>query len=430
MRELQSHPTRQARADSRSLAAAVGEPYTSAFRETLRQSYFSHCTPEYLASPEGQHDVQQHVSGRMLEFESVVVPWVEEGFTLSGKRVLEIGCGTGSSTLPVAWRAESVTACDLGGPSLEAARERARLLGVGNITFRALSPDWAQSPQGLAAFQADVGEADVVLLIALLEHLLPEERLGVLRTVWRLLRPGGIMVVYETPNRLCSFDWHSFQLPFFDSLPDALALEYAQKTPRAHFRVGEHHPVESLYRIGRGVGFHEFELAIGLEQLHVLADGFSPRLRFRDAMEVPAFERGLCQALRERLPHVPLGFARPSLDFVFQKAPGSARPTKEAPRHPALKPHDEDARLLALEQEAAALRATTREHEEKAARLHTLEQEVATLRTALPRERLKHLLPEPALKAVQRVKVGLAQASASDSVSGSVARWVYRRLSP
>jgi S-adenosylmethionine-dependent methyltransferase len=281
----------------------------------------------------GQSDLDAHAFGRMMELENVVIPWVEEVFDLGGARVLEIGCGTGSSTIPFALRARSVRACDLSGPSMEAARQRAALLGIDNIVFQILEPTWAQSEGSLQTFAEQVGEVDVILMVALLEHMTIRERLAVLRTLWGRLRPGGILVVYETPNRLGFFDWHSFLLPFFHSLPDELALEYASRTPRSFFKVSETGDrVEALYRLGRGVSYHEFELAIGLEAMTVLNDGFSAHLRHRRGLTHKSFDRALFSLFNEHLPNVPRGFTRPSLDLIIQKSEGGGAARPELPR--------------------------------------------------------------------------------------------------
>ncbi len=305
------------------------EQYTSAFRDVLLQSYFAGWDPQYLASPSGQRDMEMHVSGRMLEVENAVIPWVEEVFDLSGARVLEIGCGTGSSTIPFALRARSLRAYDLSGSSMDAARQRAALLGIDNIAFQTLEPTWAQSEENFRAFAEPQGEVDVILMIALLEHMTIRERLLVLRGLWRLLRPGGILVTYETPNRLGYLDWHSFLLPFFHSLPDELALEYASRTPRPFFKVPEAGDrIEAMYRLGRGVSYHEFELAIGFEAMTVLNDGFSAHLAHRRGMVHKSFDRALFEIFSEQLPNVPCGFTRPSLDLILQKSEGgkAARP--------------------------------------------------------------------------------------------------------
>src|SRR5262249_55252570 len=142
-------------------------------------------------------------------------------------------------------------------------------------------------------------------------------------------------VVYETPNRLNCFDWHSFLLPFFDSLPDGLAIAYADHSPRPFFKI---HPegnlVENLYRLGRGVSFHEFDLALGLEQLRAINDGFSSKLAHRSSLEHEPFDLGLLDIFERYLPMVPQGFARPSLDLVIQKPDGaciSPQPRRRVP---------------------------------------------------------------------------------------------------
>ncbi len=140
--------------------------------------------------------------------------------------------------------------------------------------------------------------------------------------VWSLLKPGGVLVCYETPNRLNYFDWHSYLLPFFNQLPDSLAILYAKKTPRPFFSAqgsSETERIESMYRLGRGVSYHEFELAIGLEQMTVINDGFSERLSHRRPLDHPTFGRALLEIFCAHLPKVPAGFSRPSLDLILLK---------------------------------------------------------------------------------------------------------------
>ena len=60
---------------------------------------------------------------------------------------------------------------------------------------------------------------DLVLLYALLEHQTLDERIETLRLAERIVRPGGAIVVTETPNRLTYVDRHTSQLPFFHLLP-------------------------------------------------------------------------------------------------------------------------------------------------------------------------------------------------------------------
>lgn len=88
----------------------------------------------------------------------------------------------------------------------------------------------------LAAVAARQGEIDVFLLYAVLEHLTVSERLAVMRLARELVKPGGAIVVCETPNRLIYFDHHTAQMPFFHLLPDELALACYQRSEREDFR--------------------------------------------------------------------------------------------------------------------------------------------------------------------------------------------------
>lgn len=67
---------------------------------------------------------------------------------------------------------------------------------------------------------------DVMLLNGVLEHLLPEERRFVLEEARRVLRPGGILAIAETPNRWFPRNSHT-KLWFSEFLPAALAAKAA-----------------------------------------------------------------------------------------------------------------------------------------------------------------------------------------------------------
>ncbi len=310
--------------------------YRAAMGEVLAKTYFASWATGYLDTASGRADLESHVTSRMRESAERIIPWISECFDLRGASVLEIGCGTGSSTVPIALAAGAVTACDISGPSLAAARERVRLLGATNVQFVELPTNWAQSREGAEAFAAKLAPVDVVLCIALLEHLTLSERLEALRTAWGLLRPGGILVVYETPNRLGFFDWHSFLLPFFHALPDALAIEYSSRTTRPWYELSrEGEVVENLYRLGRGVSYHEFELAIGLDRLTVANDGASRHLAHRVGLAHQTYDEALREIFGSHLPRVPLGFTQPSLDLILKNEPPDPARPSDRPQRPS-----------------------------------------------------------------------------------------------
>ncbi len=108
---------------------------------------------------------------------------------------------------------------------------------------------------------------DAVIFFASLEHMLTEERLQALSRAWQMIRSGGYLIIIEAPNRLWYFDSHTSHLPFFNWLPQKLALQYMQFSPRVELVDLLTPPSEAnlteLQRWGLGVSFHEFDLSFG-----------------------------------------------------------------------------------------------------------------------------------------------------------------------
>lgn len=98
-------------------------------------------------------------------------------------RVLEIGCGTGSTAILHAPHVGSVLATDVSARMLEIGREKAAAAGVDNVRFeRATAED----------LEIDDASVDIVLALSLL-HLL-DDRVPVLAKIHNWLAPGGIFV--------------------------------------------------------------------------------------------------------------------------------------------------------------------------------------------------------------------------------------------
>ncbi len=101
----------------------------------------------------------------------------------SSDRVLEVGCGTGTTALLLAPSVEEIVATDLSSRMIEIAREKARAQGVGNVRFaRATLFDDALEP----------GPFDAVMAFNFL-HLL-EDIPAAVRRVRELLEPGGLFI--------------------------------------------------------------------------------------------------------------------------------------------------------------------------------------------------------------------------------------------
>ncbi|MBK9731290.1 MAG: methyltransferase domain-containing protein [Chitinophagaceae bacterium] len=225
----------------------------------MKQIITGFCKEEKYDSKESRlFDIDALFSGRLLEFRQTHIPFLTEKTGLKNKKVLEIGCGTGASTIALSEQGALVTGIDIDESAIEIAQKRADI-------YR-LHPSFLK----LNATQIEtLGDSDwdIIMFVASLEHMTPKERQASLKQAFSLLKPGGHLCVFGTPNRLWPYDLHTSLLPFYMWLQDELAMDYARFSPRTEFsqiHTGNfENKYEELYRWGRGVSFHEIELALG-----------------------------------------------------------------------------------------------------------------------------------------------------------------------
>jgi len=283
----------------------------------LRQHYFS--SRASFSTPEGQALLETHLSGRLENFRRTVVPWLSHTRSLQGLNVLEIGCGTGSSTVALAEQGANVTAVDIEQKSLIVALERCRLFGL-DIHFKKANADEVHRIFAGQHF-------DLVIFFAVLEHMLPGERLSAMKTTWDMLERDDLWCLVDTPNRLWFFDGHTSSLPFFFWLPDDLAMQYAKFSPRKNFnlrynRIGRDSGSD-LLRQGRGISYHEFTLTMGqAEDLNILSS-LALFLRARNILRKILWKFSI-ESRHESLlvkvgPRLHRGFYQQSLDLIIKK---------------------------------------------------------------------------------------------------------------
>ena len=283
-------------------------------------NYFAATPDEYLASPEGHNDMADHMDLRTRFTRRRVIPWLAATRSLAGCRVLEIGCGTGAATVAFAEQGCDVVGVDVNESHFLVAQERCRIYGVEAKFLCANATDLHEHFQ--------TGAFDLIIFFATLEHLTYAERISAMRCTWAMLQPGGLWCVVDTPNRLWWFDAHTALLPFFNWLPDDLALDYASHSERPFMKsyatAGRDDAVKlDFARRGRGVSYHEFDLAIGPSaSLNVVSaldlyvrehsPAFRARWQFSASRRFEAF-------LRAHGPQIHRGFYQPDLALIIRR---------------------------------------------------------------------------------------------------------------
>jgi 2-polyprenyl-6-hydroxyphenyl methylase/3-demethylubiquinone-9 3-methyltransferase len=116
--------------------------------------------------------------------------WIDELARLSGKNVLDVGCGGGSLSDSMARKGAQVTGIDLSTKALRVAQLHALEASTTGVSYREVSAE------ALAAEQP--ASFDVVTCMEMLEHV--PDPASVVRACSELVKPGG-WVFFSTINR-------------------------------------------------------------------------------------------------------------------------------------------------------------------------------------------------------------------------------------
>ncbi len=299
----------------------MNESYLAEMKRMLELTKFAQLSDEFKQTAHYKSDVTEEQYRRIERFSKRLVPWVSRATDLQNKVVVEIGSGTGSSTAAFAPYVDRIHCFEIAQGPIEIAKQRLYLLGVNNVVFE----DGLFSEE--CHFVKSGQKADIVLLVAVLEHTHFHELTAILRAAKNVLKPGGVIVVAETPNRLGVLDRHTSWMVDYQALPDEIKMAYASNSPRQQFResmklfdglrYGSADHKEHLVRWGSGVSYHDFEIALGRDvHSSIVLDGWEPELREL----APVFESDhLLVTIRDHFKQpISPAFARSWLYFVMQ----------------------------------------------------------------------------------------------------------------
>jgi demethylmenaquinone methyltransferase/2-methoxy-6-polyprenyl-1,4-benzoquinol methylase len=107
-----------------------------------------------------------------------------------GRRVLDLGCGTGALSLRAAARGALVKGIDVNSQMLEMAHQRAQKAGLGDLV------EFVE--MGIAELDGEESEAyDAVTSALCFSELTEDEQSYALRESRRLLKPGGLLLLAD-----------------------------------------------------------------------------------------------------------------------------------------------------------------------------------------------------------------------------------------
>jgi 2-polyprenyl-6-hydroxyphenyl methylase/3-demethylubiquinone-9 3-methyltransferase len=124
------------------------------------------------------------------EINPLRLDWIDSLARLTGKRVVDVGCGGGILAESMARRGAEVLGIDLATKPLRVAQLHAMEAGVATVQYREVAAE-ALAAEAPASF-------DVVTCMEMLEHV--PEPASVVRACLQLVRPGG-WVFFSTINR-------------------------------------------------------------------------------------------------------------------------------------------------------------------------------------------------------------------------------------
>ena len=274
----------------------------------------------------------QHFTNRIYGASMFTLPFLTESIDAGQLTALEVGSGEGSYAAVLSHVFKQYVGVELSAESTERADRFCRALGCSNASF---SHD---NGANLGEFLAKGNiQYDVIIFNAVVEHMLPEERLAALTAAWGHLKDDGYLVFGETPNTIYPLDAHSTGLWYFNQMQMDIWPDFFAESPRARWRSAMKQALERgdfrtiAYRRGVPINFREIRRWFGLKSIaalrrHVVNDNYDVMFMNKRDYDVHDFLK-LCE-IRQAAKHngpvspdLPDMFSRPYFDLILRKAP-------------------------------------------------------------------------------------------------------------
>ena len=254
-------------------------------------------------------------------------PYIEDrlrvllrGHDVGKWRVLDFGCGAGASAVCLArLGVPRIVGVDIVNDYAKIWRHRLAEAGFPQIGHFVQSGDTGALP-----FRDE--QFDAAFLNGLVEHLLPEERVTVLREVFRTIRRGGVLFVTETPNSWFPRNSHT-KLWGSEWLPLRTASRLARRYgPRSDFPTADR---TAMYRTGmRGSSIRAIHRVLGSSARRLAVSTDLVEMEFslpRNPMQSTAGKQSTGRRasqwvrLASRIPGLDVHAFSPHLNLAFRK---------------------------------------------------------------------------------------------------------------
>ncbi|MFV0388687.1 MAG: class I SAM-dependent methyltransferase [Pyrinomonadaceae bacterium] len=168
-----------------------------------------------LAREEDEAYVNRDLGGDLTAY------FIDDEF--AGKRILDFGSGSGASTMVLSrmYPKAQIVGVELKEDLNGIAEARLAFYGYKNVEFH-LSPSASELPE-------NCGKFDLVILSAVYEHMLPNERSQILPLIWNQINQSGYLFINMTPHRYFPIEHHTTGLPGLNYLPDSLTYKVASR---------------------------------------------------------------------------------------------------------------------------------------------------------------------------------------------------------